>query len=161
MQSILCTPSKLAWTCRESFARSLPMANRVQGSLHAQGARLAVQIVLCTSSQLTWTCKECFARSSFPETQSIHILVPKIRYQVPRPSNDQIMSQTTSFQLQKRRFLDGAGLQDLGLTRCWHWPSPHRNESRPDRVEGGLYVQRSYLRRAEGALYVQPTSLDV
>ena len=63
----------------------LPKANRAQGSLHVQGARLAVQRVLCTSSQLAWTCKESFARSSFREIQSIDILVPKIWYHVPHP----------------------------------------------------------------------------
>ena len=56
----------------------LPKANRAQGSLHVQGARLAVQRVLYTSSQLAWTCKECFARSSFRVIHSIDILVPKI-----------------------------------------------------------------------------------
>ena len=80
MQSIFCTSSKLAWTCREASARLLQKANRAQGSLHVQGARLAVQgtrlavqgarlavqRVLCTSSQLAWTCKHCFARAKNP-----------------------------------------------------------------------------------------------
>ena len=48
VQTIFCTFSKLAWTCREAAARLLQKANRVQGSLHVQGARLAVQKVLCT-----------------------------------------------------------------------------------------------------------------
>ena len=47
------------------------------------------------------------------------------------------------------------------LGRRRHWPSPRLNESRPDRAEGGLYVQGSKPRRAEGALYVQSTCLDV
>ena len=85
MQSIFCTSIKLAWTCREASARLLQKANRAQGSLHVQGARLAVQRVLCTSSQLAWACKESFARSSFREIQSIDILVPKIWYHVPNP----------------------------------------------------------------------------
>ena len=66
MQSILCTSSKLAWTCRAASARLLPRANRAQGSLRVHGARLAVQRVLCTSSQLAWTCKHCFARAKNP-----------------------------------------------------------------------------------------------
>ena len=98
VQRVLCTSSQLAWTCRDASARSLPNADRTQGSLHVQGARLALQRVLCTSSQLAWTCKESFARSSFREIQSIDILVPKIWYHVPRPSNAQNIPQTTSFQ---------------------------------------------------------------
>ena len=66
VQSILCTSSKLAWTCRAASARLLPRANRAQGSLRVHGARLAVQRVLCTSSQLAWTCKHCFARAKNP-----------------------------------------------------------------------------------------------
>ena len=57
VQMVLCTSSQLAWTCRDASARLLPNADRAQGSLHVQGARLAAQRVLCTSSQLAWTCK--------------------------------------------------------------------------------------------------------
>ena len=77
LQSILSTPSKLAWTWRGSSARLPPLANCAQCSLHVPGARSAVHRVLCTCRQLAWACKECFARSNFPEIQSIHILVPK------------------------------------------------------------------------------------
>ena len=63
VQSIRCTSSKLAWTCRAASARLLPRANRAQGSLRVQGVRLAVQRVLCTSSQLAWACKKYFARA--------------------------------------------------------------------------------------------------
>ena len=77
-----------------------------------KGVSLTVQRVLWTSSQLASTCKESLARSSFREIQSINILVPKIQYHVPHPSNDQNMPKTTSFHKQKRRFLDGVRLQD-------------------------------------------------
>ena len=70
-------------------------------------AGLGVRRKLCTSSQLVWTCKVSFARSSCREIQCIDILVPKIWYHVPHTSNDQNMPKTTSFQRQKRRFLDG------------------------------------------------------
>ena len=93
---------------RRVFSEALKAGLTVQRvTCTCMGAGLAVRRVLCTSSQLAWTCKESFARSSFREIQSIDILVPKIWYHVPHPSNDQNMPKTTSFQRQKRRFLDG------------------------------------------------------
>ena len=90
------------------------------------GVGLAVRRVLCTSIQLAWTCRESFARSSFREIQSIDILVPKIWYHAPHPSNDQNMSKTTSFQRQKRGFLDGFRFPEFWWFRfpefcCWRF----------------------------------------
>ena len=86
-----------------------------------KGVSLTVQRVLWTSSQLASTCKESLARSSFREIQSINILVPKIQYHVPHPSNDQNMPKTTSFHRQKRRFLDGVRLQDFSGSCRRRW----------------------------------------
>ena len=52
---------------------------------------------------------------SFREIQSIDILVPRIWYHVPHPSENQKNIKAESFRRQKRRFLDGARLQDLAL----------------------------------------------
>ena len=78
------------------------------------GAGLAVRRVLCTSSQLAWTCKESLARSSLREIQSIDILVPKIWYHVPHPSNDQNITKMTSFQRQNDVFWIGFGMVCCG-----------------------------------------------
>ena len=62
---------------------------------------LTVQMVLCTSTsdyENALTYKVSFARSSSLEISSIDILAPKIWYRVPHASNDQNISQTTSFQ---------------------------------------------------------------
>ena len=45
----------------------------------------------------------------------ISILVPRIWFQVPHPSNGQNMAKTKPFRRQKRRFLDGARFQDFWL----------------------------------------------
>ena len=50
--------------------------------------------------------------------QSISILVPRIWFHVPHPSNGQKMSKTKPFRQQKRRFLDGARLQEFWLRRA-------------------------------------------
>ena len=52
---------------------------------------------------------------SFSEIQSIDILVPRIWYHVPHPSNNRKIIKTGSFRRQNRSFLDGARLQDLAL----------------------------------------------
>ena len=97
---------------RRLFSGALKAGLTVQRvTCTCMGAGLAVRRVLCTSSQLAWTCRESFARSSFREIQSIDILVPKIWYHVPHPSNDQNMPKTTPFRWQKRRFLDGLRLR--------------------------------------------------
>ena len=97
VQRVLCTSSQLAQTCKESFARSHPSANRAEVLCMNKGAGLAVQKVFCTSSQLALACIESLARSSSREMQSIDILVPKICYHVPHPSHDQNMTKTTPF----------------------------------------------------------------
>ena len=50
--------------------------------------------------------------------QYISILVPRIWFHVPHPSNGQKMSKTKPFRRQKRRFLDGARLQEFWLRRA-------------------------------------------
>ena len=50
--------------------------------------------------------------------QSISILVPRIWFHVPHPSNGQNMPKTKTFRRQKRRFLDGARLQEFWLRRA-------------------------------------------
>ena len=55
--------------------------------------------------------------------QSISILVPRIWFHVPHPSNGQKMPKTKPFRRQKRRFLDGARLQEFWLRRA----GPHLN----------------------------------
>ena len=50
--------------------------------------------------------------------QSISILVPRIWFHVPHPSNGQKMPKTKPFRRQKRRFLDGARLQEFWLRRA-------------------------------------------
>ena len=46
------------------------------------------------------------------------ILVPRIWFHVPHPSNDQNMPKTKPFRRQKQRFLDGARLQEFWLRRA-------------------------------------------
>ena len=93
---------------RRVFSVAMKVGQNVQrATCTCMGTGLVVRGLLCTSSQLAWTCKVPFARSSSREIQSIDILVPKTWYHVPHPSNDQNMSKMTSFQRQKRRFLDG------------------------------------------------------
>ena len=66
--------------------------------------------------------------------QSISILVPRIWFHVPHPSNGQKMPKTKPFRRQKRRFLDGARLQEFWLRRIgfnlnnlyWLIPLPGR-----------------------------------
>ena len=58
-----------------------------------------------------------------PGLQSISILVPRIWFHVPHPSNGQKMPKTKPFRRQKRRFLDGARLQEFWLRRA----GPHLN----------------------------------
>ena len=50
--------------------------------------------------------------------QPISILVPRIWVHVPHPSNGQNMSKTKPFRRQKRRFPDGARLQEFWLLRA-------------------------------------------
>ena len=50
--------------------------------------------------------------------QPISILVPRIWFQVPHPSNDQNMPKTKTFRGQKRGFLDGARFQEFWLRRA-------------------------------------------
>ena len=79
------------------------------------GAGLAVRRVLWTSSQLAWECRESSARSSSQEIQPISILVPRIWFQAPHPSNCQNIPKTKPFRRLKRRLLEGARLQDFAL----------------------------------------------
>ena len=53
-----------------------------------------------------------------PGLQSISILVPRIWFHVPHPSNGQKMPKTKPFRRQKRRFLDGARIQEFWLRRA-------------------------------------------
>ena len=111
-----------------------------RGVCTCKGASLAVQRVLCTSRQLAWTCKETFARSDSGEIQSIDILVPRIWYHVPHPSNNQNIAKTTPFGRQKRRFLDEVRLQDFWRQHLQAACSSQEYESKPDRAEATLYV---------------------
>ena len=49
---------------------------------------------------------------------AINILAPKIWFHVPHPSNGQNIVKTKPFRRQKRRFLDGARLQEFWLRRA-------------------------------------------
>ena len=126
---------------RRAFSGAMKAGLNVQSSIcTCMGAGLAVRRVLCTSSQFAWTCKESFARSSFREIQSMDILVPKIWYPAPHPSNDQNIAKTTPFGRQKRRFLDEVRLQDFWRQLLQAACSFEGHESKPDRVEATLYV---------------------
>ena len=50
--------------------------------------------------------------------QSISILVSRLWFHVPHPSNGQKMPKTKPFRRQKRRFLDGAWLKEFWLRRA-------------------------------------------
>ena len=108
VQGSLCTVTPKGKPCTRLSARARSTLSRAESTLYVQSTCLDLQTLFCT-------CKEPLARSSFREIQSIDILVPKIWYHVPHPWNDQNISQITSFQWQKRRFLDGVRLQDLAL----------------------------------------------
>ena len=69
--------------------------------------------------------------------QSISILVPRIWFHVPHPSNGQTMPKTKPFRRQKRRFLDGARLQEFWLRRAG---PPYRPQS-----NGGAQLLYVYI----------------
>ena len=99
---------------RRVFSEAMKAGLTVQrATCTCMGAGLAARRMLCTCSQLAWTCKASFAWSSFRETQSIDILVPKIRHHAPHPSDDQNIAKTMLFQRQKRRFLDGVRFSEF------------------------------------------------
>ena len=136
--------------CRRNLARTGVFSGAMKAGLTVQrvictckGASLAVQRVLCTSRQLAWTCKETFARSNFGEIQSIDILVPRIWYHAPHPSNNQNMAETTPFGRQKRRFLDEARLQKFWRQLLQAACSFQGHESKLDRAKDYLHVQTS------------------
>ena len=58
-----------------------------------------------------------FHDSKFLGLQPISILVPKIWFHVPHPSNGQNMSKTTPFRRQKRRFLERFWFQEIWWRR--------------------------------------------
>ena len=106
VQGSLCTVTPKGKPCTRFSARARSTLSRAESTLYVQSTCLDLQTLFCT-------CKEPLARSSFREIQSIDILVPKIRYHAPHPANDQNIPQTTSFQLQKQRFLGGVRLQEF------------------------------------------------
>ena len=60
----------------------------------------------------------------------ISILVPRMWIQVPHPSNGQNMAKTKPFGRQKRRFSDGARLQEFWLRRAGPSRDPFSSEAR-------------------------------
>ena len=110
VQGRLCTVTPKGKPCSRLSARARSTLSRAESTLYVQSTCLDLQRIFCT-------CKEPLARSSVREIQSIDILVPKIRYRVPHPSNDQNITKTMSFQQQKRRFLDGVQFQDFALRK--------------------------------------------
>ena len=108
------------------------------------GAGLAVRRILCTRSQLAWTCKESVPRSSCREIQSIDILVPKIWYHVPHPSNDQNMSQTTFFYYRNDVFWMGFGFKIWRCDISSLEPVPHKQIGSADTPIGPKFRSCQY-----------------
>ena len=71
-----------------------------------------ISITRTSSLYIYW-----FHDSKFLGLQPISILVPKIWFHVPHPSNGQNMSKTTPFRRQKRRFLERFWFQEIWWRR--------------------------------------------
>ena len=82
VQGSLCTVTPKGKPCTRLSARARSTLSRAESTLYVQSTCLDLQRLFCT-------CKETLARSSFRETQSIDILVPKLRHHAPHLSDDQ------------------------------------------------------------------------
>ena len=128
---------------RLTFARK-----RAEGSLHGEGYLQDVQTALCTSAI-------CFLR------QSLYIywahgprMLRMVRFGTffvqsgaqGRPASEFVsvtrVLYISQLFVQLLPLISLVAYKRSRSGRCWHWPGPHLDESRPGLAEGGLYVQK-------------------